>query len=67
MIILSNTITVPRRKRKGEDGYKVTSVRLPEELMDRLTDFTNKTEHSRNEIIVMLLSQALDIAKIEDN
>ena len=57
-------IIVP--KKKGEDGYKVTSVRLPEELLDRLNRFTARTELSRNEVIITLLSQALDIAEIKE-
>lgn len=57
-------IIVP--KQKGEDGYKVTSVRLPEELFERLNQFTANTELSRNEVIITLLSQALDIAEIQD-
>ena len=57
-------IIVP--KKKGEDGYKVTSVRLPEELLDRLNRFTARTELSRNEVIITLLSQAVDIAEIKE-
>lgn len=41
-------IIVP--KKKGEDGYKVTSVRLPEELLDRLNRFTARTELSRSSL-----------------
>lgn len=61
----NNKIIVP--KRKGEDGYKVTSVRLPEDLFERLNQFTAKTELSRNEVIVTLLSQALDIAEVKED
>lgn len=57
-------IIVP--KRKGDDGYKITSVRIPEELFERLNRFTSGTELSRNEVIITLLSQALDIAEIQD-
>ena len=53
-------------KKKGEDGYKVTSVRLPEELLDRQNRITARTELSRNEVIITLLSQALDIAEIKE-
>ena len=63
--MISDKIIVP--KRKGEDGYKVTSVRLPENLFERLNHFTAKTELSRNEIIITLLSQALDIAEVKED
>lgn len=53
-------------KKRGEDNSLVTSVRLPKDLVDRLDAFTSKTELSRNQVIVTLLSQALDIAEIEE-
>ena len=53
-------------KKKGEDDNLVTSVRLPRELVERLDKFATKTELSRNQLIVSLLSQALDIAEIEE-
>ena len=53
-------------KKKGEDDNLVTSVRLPRELVNRLYKFAAKTDLSRNQLIVSLLSQALDIAEIEE-
>ena len=53
-------------KKKGEDDNLVTTVRLPRELVNRLDKFAAKTDLSRNQIIVSLLSQALDIAEIEE-
>ena len=63
---MDNKIVVPKRKIKGEDGYSITSIRLPQELFDRLNKLTASTELSRNEVITILLSQALDIAEVED-
>lgn len=60
---MENRIVV---KKRGEDDSLVTSVRLPKVLVDRLDAFTAKTELSRNQVIVTLLSQALDIAEIEE-
>ena len=45
-------------KKKGEDDNLVTSVRLPRELVNRLDKFAAKTDLSRNQLIVSLLSQA---------
>ena len=53
-------------KKKGEDDNLVTSVRLPREPVNRLDKFAAKTDLSRNQLIVSLLSQALDIAEIEE-
>ena len=62
---MNNKIIVPKSKR-GEDGYKVTPVRMPQELAEKLDKFTSQTDLSRNEVIVTLLTQALEIAEIED-
>ena len=61
---MTNRIGV--QKKKGEDDNLFTSVRLPRDLVDRLDKFAAKTDLSRNQLIVSLLSQALDIAEIEE-
>lgn len=58
-------IKIPKKKLKGEDGHKVFSIRIPDELYNELNDLTNKTELSRNEVITILLREALNIAIIE--
>ena len=50
----------------GDDGYKIVSVRMKDELIERLDLLSNDTNRSRNELINMLLMAALDIVKIED-
>lgn len=59
-------IKIPKKKLKGEDGHKVFSIRIPDELYDELNDLTNKTELSRNEVITILLREALYMAIIEE-
>lgn len=51
---------------RGEDGHKVTSVRMKDETIERLDVLSAKTNRSRNEIINLLLDSALDIVKIEE-
>lgn len=60
-----NNIKIPKKKLRGEDGYKTFSIRIPDELYDELNDLTSKTELSRNEIITILLKEAIDMAVIE--
>lgn len=55
-----------RAVRRGDDGYKVVSVRMREELIERLDDLSVKTNRSRNELINILLTSAVDIVKVED-
>ena len=52
--------------RKGDDGYKVVSVRMKDETVDKLDDLSAKTNRSRNELINILIESAINIVKIED-
>ena len=52
--------------RKGDDGYKVVSVRMKETLLQRLDELSGKTNRSRNELINLLLESAVEIVKIEE-
>lgn len=49
-----------RIRRKGEDGYKVFSIRVPESLLMRIDEISRASGRSRNEIISMLLEFAVD-------
>ena len=51
---------------RGDDGHKVVSVRMREELIERLDDLSVKTNRSRNELINILLTSAVDIVKVEE-
>ena len=50
---------------RGEDGYKTFSVRLREETVVALEALAEKSNRSRNEIINIVLEQALDNGNIE--
>lgn len=52
--------------RRGDDGHKVVSVRMKEDLLDRLDALSANTNRSRNELINILLAAAVEIVKIED-
>ena len=57
------TKKVPRR---GDDGYKVVSVRMREEMLERLDALSARTNRSRNELINLLLDAAMEIGKGEE-
>ena len=42
-------------KRKGDDGYRTFSIRIRQELVDRLESLSAASGHSRNELIGLLL------------
>lgn len=51
---------------RGDDGHKVVSVRMKDELIERLDAIAQTANRSRNEVINLLLKSAVDIVKIED-
>lgn len=52
--------------RKGDDGHKIVSVRMKEELLERLDTLSAKTNRSRNELINLVLESAIDIVTVEE-
>jgi len=68
VIYMGNDKLVVKPKRpKGEDGYKVFSVRLKEESVSRVDQIALQTGRSRNELIGLFVDFALDNCTIEDN
>lgn len=64
---MTNAITITKKNsRRGDDGCKVVSVRMKDELVERLDELSVQTNRSRNELINILLNAAIDIVKIED-
>jgi len=51
--------------KKGDDGYKVVSVRMRNEMVEQLDMLSAETNRSRNELINILLESAIDIVTIE--
>lgn len=52
--------------RKGDDGYRIVSVRMKETLLERQDALSAKSNRSRNELINLLLESAVDIVKIDE-
>ena len=51
---------------RGDDGYKIVSVRMKEEMLERLDRLAAQTNRSRNELINLLLDSAMEIVKVEE-
>ncbi len=52
--------------KRGDDGYKIVSVRMKDELIEKLDRLSTDTNRSRNELINILLEAAVDIVKVEE-
>lgn len=64
---MAEEIRITRKThRKGDDGYKIVSVRMREDLIDRLDKLSEETNRSRNELINILVESAINIVKIDD-
>ncbi|MBO5897493.1 MAG: CopG family transcriptional regulator [Clostridia bacterium] len=55
-----------KTQRRGDDGHKIVSVRMRDELIEKLDAVSALTDRSRNEVINLLLEAALEIVSIED-
>lgn len=58
-------IIKPKRP-KGEDGYKVFSIRIKEGIAEQLEILVAQTGRSRNELIGMFIEYALERCQVEE-
>ena len=63
-----NDLILHPKKYKGEDGYRVFSVRVKEKTVQRLDLLSARSNRSRNELIGILLDYAIDrcVMEVED-
>lgn len=52
---------------KGEDGYKVFSVRVKDDIVEKLDKLSAATNRSRNELINMMLEFGVNNCEIKEN
>lgn len=64
---MSKEIKITKKlAKKGDDGYKIVSVRMRDETIAQLEKLSGETNRSRNELINILLESAIKIVKIEE-
>lgn len=52
---------------KGDDGYKVFSVRIKDETVEQLEKLSKATNRSRNELINIILEFGIENCEIKDS
>ena len=58
--MVNNKLIITKKKNiRGEDGYKVFSIRVREETLIAIDSIASKTNRSRNEIINICLDYAI--------
>ena len=63
---MDDFIGIKKKQLKGEDGTKVISVRLKDELIEQLDTLSAQSNRSRNELIGLLLSDAVKRVRISE-
>ncbi len=64
---MSEEIRIKKKHpKRGDDGYKIVSVRMRDELIEKLDLLSAQSNRSRNELINILLEAAVEIVKIDD-
>ena len=61
----NESLVIKPRRPKGEDGYKVFSIRIKEDIVARIDDISTQPGHSRNELISTFIEYALNRCVIE--
>ena len=62
---MEDILVINKKNLKGEDGYKIFSVRIKEETVIKLDKLSEETNRSRNELINILLDYAIDNSKVK--
>lgn len=58
------TKNVIRINKKGEDGYRVISVRIKESTLKKIDELSNQSNRSRNELINIILESSVDDVEV---
>jgi len=55
-----------KSRERGDDGHKIISLRIRQDTLEKIEDMANRADRSRNELINILLSAALENAVVEE-
>lgn len=62
---MDKKLVIKKKALKGDDGYKVFSIRIKEETLANLEKLAKKSNRSRNELINIMLDWAIENSEIE--
>jgi predicted DNA-binding protein len=62
---MKEKLIINRKSLKGEDGFKIFSIRIKEETSNKLDILAKETNRSRNELINILLDFAIDNSEVK--
>lgn len=61
----NESLIIKPKRLKGEDGYKVFSIRIKEDIVEKIDGIASQTGHSRNELIGTFIEYALNRCVID--
>jgi len=62
---MKEKLIINKKPFKGEDGYKVFSVRIKDETVEKLEQIAKKSNRSRNELINIFIDFAIENCEIK--
>lgn len=63
--IMDKKPVIKKRELRGDDGYKIFSIRIKEETSKKLDALSQETNRSRNELINIILDWSIDNIEIK--
>ena len=60
-------LIIKPKRIKGDDGYRIFSIRIKEEIVNQIDEIVVQTGHSRNELIGRFIEFALEKCIIENS
>ena len=63
--VMKEKLVIQKKSLKGEDGYKVFSIRIKDETVTQLDHLAAESKRSRNELINILLDYALKNCEVK--
>lgn len=59
-------LVIHPKRPAGEDGYRIFSIRIKEDMLEKINRIAAQTGYSRNELIGRFLEFAIDHCRIEE-
>lgn len=63
---MKEKLVITKKNPRGVDGYKIFSIRIRDDTLDRINAISDSSGRTRNELIGMLLEYALENCEVKD-
>lgn len=64
-MVVKEKLIINKKGLKGDDGYRTFSIRIKEETVQKLDKLSAETNRSRNELINILLTFAIENSEVK--